>query len=193
MRYNEVEELESTREWLIRFNEAGFSDELLYVPSQLSKLGVAPIDVVDRLEYLKSLDHGTDGSDHDTVEVVHEESENEEETVEDTTTAEPEALVEVVETLEEKPAAPVDTPASLVLDYDSYEAWEWMEPIEKVVEDAFASIFELEPGLEEFNKVVALTKSKRKTRGKRARASMARVPQRRADELVSSNSVGANE
>ena len=57
MIYDEEEEIESTKEWLIKFNSTGYSEELLYVPSQLSKLGVAPIDVADKLNWLR--EHGT--------------------------------------------------------------------------------------------------------------------------------------
>lgn len=127
MRYNEIEELESTREWLLRFNEAGFSEELMYVPSQLSKLGVAPIDVVDRLDWLKEID-------------------------------------------KERPIAPLEEVGALILDYDSYGPWEWAGSIEKMIEDASASIFDLDPDLPDFNELVSLLRPKRRARGKRVRA-----------------------
>jgi hypothetical protein len=181
MRYKEAEELEATGEWLMRVNSAGFADELLFVPSQLSKLGVAPVDVVDRLDYLKSQDHGPDMVDHDNIEVVDEPAGGYEPVVEP-----------AEETLEERPLAFVEEPSSLVLDYDSYGDWEWARPIEKMVEEAFLAIFSEEPDLPDFNDVAALyrqTPSKVRRKGRRARARAVRAA-RTTEELVS-NSVGA--
>lgn len=144
MRYNETEELEATGEWLLRFNDVGFSEELLYVPSQLSKLGVAPVDVVDRLAWLREKDHDTNGSDHDKIE-------------------------------------------PLVFDYDIYGAWEWIEPIEKMLEEAILATFNEDSGVPRFNELAAL--SRPRSRGKRARAARAAKP---TEELASSKSVGTN-
>lgn len=58
MRYDEKEEIEATGEWLMRINKAGFSEELVYFPSRLAELGVAPRDVVDRQEWLRDHYHG---------------------------------------------------------------------------------------------------------------------------------------
>lgn len=178
MRYNEVEELESTKEWLLRFNEAGFSDELLYVPSQLSKLGVAPIDVVDRLDYLKSVEPGPNRVDHAILEAAEpEEPAVEEDPEEESTPEGPEPQV-IVEMLEVRPLTPVAEPVALSLDYDSYGAWEWMEPIEKMVEESFLSMLAPEPDLPDFNALLALVKpqpTKPRSRGKRARARATRV------------------
>lgn len=167
MRYNTKEELESTKEWFLRVNQAGFSDELMYVPSELNKLGVAPIDVVDRLDWLREIkDHGTDGSDHDILE--EDEPESEEPVVEDV----------VAE-------APIAEPHSLSLVYESYGAWEWAGPIERLIEDSLHSMLDLEPGLPAFNSLAILTRSKRRAKGKKARAS--RTPHKRTEELVSNS------
>jgi len=162
MRYNTKEELESTKEWFLRVNQAGFSDELMYVPSELSKLGVAPKDVVDRLDWLREIkDHDTNGSDHDILEVDEPVSE---EPVEDS----------VAE-------APIAKPLSVA--YESYGAWEWARPIENLIEESLHSILDLEPDLPAFNGLAILTRSRKRAKGKKARAS--RVPDKRANELVS--------
>lgn len=110
MRYNEREEIEATSEWLLRITEAGFSEDLMYVPSELTKMGVipSPVDVVDRLHKLRSSDPMRDMVDHGIVEVVEE----------------AEAIVEMVE--------------PLVFDYNSFGPWEWVDhlnsdPIESVL------------------------------------------------------------
>ena len=154
MRYNTKEELENTNEWFLRINEAGFSEELLYVPSQLSKLGLAPIDVVDRLEWLK--ENGPDTVDHAIVEVETE-----------STVEEPEPPTVGVVDLEVG-FGPLD------FVYDSYGAWEWAKPVERLIEESFMAMFDLEPGLPDFNGLAILTRSRKRARGKRARAS--RVP-----------------
>lgn len=198
MRYNEKTELEATGEWLMRINEAGFSEELFYVPSQLSKLGVAPVDVVDRLDWLKENRDGSDMDDHGSVEVVaHEEPEDEQEPEEaepepETVADEPEALVSAVEMLEERPLPLLSPPTPVALDYDSYGAWEWAEPNEKLVEDAILALFELAADLPDFSDLaLAHRPTKPRARGKRARAAKAAtvVPVER--ELVSV-SVGAS-
>jgi len=191
MRYNEVEELEATGEWLLRIKEKGFSEELMYVPSQLSKLGVAPIDVVDRLEWLR--DHRHDPkTDHGTVvEVVVPEQQAPEPEVE---VEDPEALVvEPGEMLEGRLLIFVSEPMSLALDYDGYGPWEWAEPMERFVEDAISAILDEDPGLHDFNELAAMTRVKKRTKGKRARAaSAAKEPEPRVYELVSVDSVGTS-
>lgn len=171
MRYDEKTEIESTREWLIRFDEAGFSEELTYVPSELWKLGIAPKDVVDRLDWLKK------HAGHGTVEV--------EEPVEEEPTPEDEE-VPVVEEPPEEMSAVSDAPVSnvLTLDYDRYGAWEWVEAIENMIEETRLAVFEPEPGLPEFNELASLVKSKKRVRGRKARATT------RTNKLVS-NSVGS--
>lgn len=162
MRYDEKTEIESTREWMLRFHEAEVSEELMYIPSELWKLGVAPQDVVDRLDWLREIkNHGTNESDHDTIEV--EEPPSEEEPVE-----EPEDVVpvEVVEVSTEG--------LSLLALYDSYGAWEWAEPVEKMIEHSIAAVFDLEPGLPDFNGLAILTRSRKRARGKKARVARTR-------------------
>jgi hypothetical protein len=186
MRYDEKTELEATGEWLLRMEGAGFSDELLFVPSELFKRGVAPIDVVDRLDYLKGEDHGPDTVDHVILEAAPE---DEEESIDEPVAEELEAAAE---TLDERPASPVDELTSLIFDYDSYGAWEWVEPIEKMIEEAFSAVLDQVPGLHEFNDLAALTRSRKRSRGKRARAaSAARTPDQPVYELVGNDSVGA--
>lgn len=152
MRYNEKEEIEVTGEWLLRISEAGFSEELMYVPSQLTKLGVAPIDVVDWIQ----------GSETQEIPVV--------------------------------PVCPVaEETGALVLNYDVYGAWEWADPIEKMVEEAFALIFDLEPDLPDFNELALLSRQRRRTRGKKARtASMSATQPRRVAESMSEKTVGTS-
>jgi len=159
MKYDEKEELEKTSEWLLRINKAGFSEELEYVPSELSKLGVAPVDVVDRLDYLR--DRGTVV----IVEEVHDDAEEQEETVPDS------ALEEVFE-------SPIVAVAeSLILDYDSFGPWEWASgTIEEMIQEAIMGILDPEPGLHEFNDLSSLTRkapSLPAKKGKRRRAALA--------------------
>lgn len=188
MRYNETEELEATSEWLMRVNGVGFSEELMYVPSQLTKLGVAPVDVVDRLEWLRENDHDTNRSDHDKMGDVPEIVQEAELEVEPASEVQLE-LALAVEMLEERPRADVLEVESLVLDYNRYGAWEWAGPMEKMVEDAIIGIRNLELGLHEFNE---LARPKKRIRGKRARAARAvKIPDDRVDELVG-NSVDAS-
>ena len=144
MRYDEKEEIKATGEWLLSINQAGFSEELMYVPSQLSKMAVEESD-------------------------------------------------DSVEKLEYRSIAPIPDVETLILDYDRYDAWEWAEPIEKMIEEAFASIFDLEPGLPYFNELASLSRSRHRMKGKRARAVvMSMTPLERVDELVSDNSVGTS-
>lgn len=189
MRYNTQEEIEATGEWLLRVNTAEISEELLYVPSELSKLGVAPIDVVDRLEYLR------ESKGHPVEVEAHEEPEDEQEPEEDEPLSEEEEpaaqedALGLVRTFEERPALPVLEP--LVLDYDGYGAWEWAEPIEKMVEDAILAVYDLVPDLPEFNQLALQSRPKQpRARGKRARSA---APGERANELVSIISVGATQ
>lgn len=158
MKYYEAEELEATDEWFLGVNAAGISDELLFVPSELTKLGVPPVDVVDRIGWLKQhVDRGADGSVHGTIE------------------AEPAApeLVPTVDLLEERPSVHTTESGSLTLDYDGYGAWEWAEPIEKMVEDAIFAVLDSEVELPEFNVLAASCKLRPRSRGKRARAARA--------------------
>lgn len=145
MRYDEKEEIEKTDRWLLRINEAKVSDELLYVPSELSRLGVAPRDVVD---WTREKD---------------------------------------------RPTSMAEEAFSLDLDYDSYGAWEWAEPIEKLVEDAIFAILNPDPELPNFNRLVTATKprQRQKARRKRARTSAKALPPRRANKLASIKSAGA--
>lgn len=158
MRYNEREEIEATGEWLLRINKAGISEELEYVPSQLSKLGVAPVDVVDRLDWLRDLEN------------AETEPAKETETIESTVVPE--------ETFEELPiSVKVVEVESLVLDYDSFGPWEWAAgTIEEMIEDAIKSVLDPELGLHEFND---LSSMKRETsvspiprKGRRRRAAV---------------------
>lgn len=144
MRYNEVEELEATGEWLLRIETAGIAEELMYVPSQLSKLGVAPIDVVDHLEWLRNNDHDTDTVDHATVEVV----------------------------APQESSGEIEESAPQIFDYDSYGAWEWAQPVEKMVEDLFLAVLNEVPELPIFNNLVSVMRPShlhKRTRGKKAR------------------------
>jgi hypothetical protein len=176
MRYNEKEEIEATNEWLMRFDDADFSEELLYVPSTLSKLGVAPIDVVDRLDWLRkhgrlkaeSLPSVVVGSGAPSSVMVLEKLE--------TVQEEAEAIVATVVEEETDPlllastAAPIEL-KPLTLDYDGFGAWEWAEPIETMIENAIFSVFDFEPGLHEFNELASSRHLAKRSRGKRARAS----------------------
>jgi hypothetical protein len=79
---------------------------------------------------------------------------------------------------------PVPT-GSLILDYDSYDAWEWAEPIEKMVEDAIFAVVCLESELPEFNELAVLCKLRPRSRGKRARAARAAITQdKRSNDSV---------
>ncbi len=150
MRYDEKEEIELTGEWLLRISNAGFSEELMYVPSQLTKLGVAPIDVADRLR--KSDQAAT--VDQEVAAV---------------------AISVFVPEMEDGLISPVDETVGLKLDYDGYGAWEWAEPIEKMVEDAIFAIFSPDPKLPNFNQLISVAKTRQRSRGKRARAASANV------------------
>jgi hypothetical protein len=183
VRYNTKEEIEATGEWLLRINEAETPEELLYVPSELSKMGVAPIDVVDRLDYLRELRQkkAANVTPEPVVEDAHgyvyapEEPEAEEEPAPEELEAE-----EYVEMLQELPHTPVAEPAALVLDYDGYGAWEWAEPIEKMVEDAILAVFDLCPDVPDFNLLASEMRPKQpRAKGKRARSAP------RSKELVS--------
>lgn len=175
MRYDTKEEIEATGEWLMRIKDAETPEELMYVPTQLWKLGVAPSDVVDRLDYLRE---STKNSAEDDQEVVEEEDH-----IESEDEQEPE---------EEKPAEEPEAPA---LPYDGYGAWEWNIPIEKVIEDSISAIFELSSNTPDFNDLVLEVRPMPKqprARGKRARTDSAKTPLVRARELVSL-SAGATE
>ncbi len=191
MRYNEKEEIEATGEWLMRIGKVGFSEELTYIPSDLSRMGVAPRDVVDRLDYLRSR-CGLDGGDHGRVEAAvldKPEVVVVEELVKELPVLE-------VETLEGRPIIPVaESSLSLVFDYDSHGPWLWMEPNERLLEEALSAVLDPEPGLHEFNELAAEVRimSQAKARGRRARVAVAsRVTSLKTPELVGSNSVGAS-
>lgn len=169
MGYNEREELEATREWLLRINKAGFSEELEYVPSELSKLGVAPVDVVDRLDWLR---------DRDSIKAI----------VEPVVVKELVQQVEAIgstapvlapdKTEEELPNPSVVVEAkSLVFDYDSFGPWEWAAgTIEEMIEEAIKSVLDPEPGLEKFNELSSKVRKNLVSpilrKGKRRRAAM---------------------
>ncbi len=142
MGYDEEEELEATGEWIMRVNEAGFSEELEYVPSQLAKLGVAPKDVVDRLDWLR--EHGS---------------------IETATNVATRRQVKPVSVLE-KPEAQMDG-----LDYDSFGPWEWFSAFDNMIEDSMKSTRETEPGLADFNMLIA-NETRLSKRGRVARMSM---------------------
>lgn len=144
MRYDEKEELEATGEWLLRINSAGFSEELTYVPSYLSRVGVAPVDVVDRLDYLR---------DCDRIESRAR------------LAGAPSSVMVL-----ERPQI-IEAEADTILDYDSYGMWEWAGPIEEILEESFRALLTPEPGLYEFNELASLARSAKRTRGKRARSS----------------------
>ena len=140
MGYDEKEEIEATGEWLLRITKVGFSEELEYVPSQLSRLGVAPKDVVDRLPYLRDETRGSMEEAKSSVMVLEREEE-------------PEPVIE----------GPPDT-----LGYDQYGPWEWFGKVEVALEEAIIAVLEPEPALEEFTYLLSLTKGRK--RGKLARS-----------------------
>lgn len=161
MRYVEEDELEATNEWLLRFNEAGISDELTFVPSELIKLGVPPVDVVDRIDWLvQQKGHGADGSGRGIVVAESE------------VAKEPEPAP-AVDKLEDRLRATITEPGSLILDYDSYGAWEWAAPIEKMVEEAIFAVVDPDPELPDFSELAASCRLRPRSRGKRARAARA--------------------
>lgn len=146
MGYDEREEIEATGEWLLRINKVGFSEELEYVPSELTRLGVAPKDVVDRLPWLRRSSRGSmvaAPQQAQTAPVMVLEREEE---------PEPEPHIE-------------RTPDSL--GYDNYGPWEWFGKVEVVLEKAIIAVLDPEPELEEFTRLLSLTKSRK--RGKIAR------------------------
>lgn len=162
----------------MKFNDAGYSEELLYVPSKLSKLGIAPIDVVDRLDWLR--DHDRLGSRSSAFAIVGNGAPSSVMVLEKPDTIEEEAeaiLVEVAE--EEEETDPLLMPSvalsaelkPLSLDYDGFGAWEWAEPIETMIENAIFAVFDFEPGLHEFNELASLRHPAKRSKGKRARAS----------------------
>jgi len=166
MGYDEQEELTATGEWLLKINEVGFSEELHYVPSQLAKLGVAPVDVVDRLPWLKKQGRGT-------IQVQPERPVSKELVLVGRSAPVAvmdriEAPVSVLDEFEVELEISVEVFAPLALDYDSCGPWEWSGKIESMIEDAIRSVLDPEPDLLVFNELSALTR-KRKGR-RRARA-----------------------
>jgi len=168
VRYNTKEEIEATGEWLMRINNADIAEELMYVPSQLSKLGVAPIDVVDRLDYLRESKTDPADDEYEFVEPkAHEEPEDEQEPEDEEAEEESESEEEM---LEDRAWVPVEA-TPLTFDYDGYGAWEWAEPIEKMVEDSILAVFDLCPDLPDFNLLASESRPKQpRARGKRARS-----------------------
>jgi hypothetical protein len=163
MKYDEKEEIEATGEWLLRIKKVGFSEELEYVPSRLAKMGVAPIDVVDQLDRLRDASVKTSAA----VEIFSETQtspvlvlERLEEVIEAELVLEPAAIERKPEPLMIE-GSEVQT---LVLDYDVYGPWEWLGKVEVIIEDAIKSVFDLEPGLFEFNE---LSSSMRRRKGRR--------------------------
>lgn len=187
VRYKTQDEIEATGEWLMRINEAETPEELLYVPSELSKMGVAPIDVVDRLDYLRELRQKKAANVtpepvvEDSYGYVFAQPEDEQDPeVEEEPAPEELEAEEYVEMLQELLHTSVAEPAALVLDYDGYGAWEWAEPIEKMVEDAILAVFDLCPDLPDFNLLASEMRPKQpRAKGKRARSAS------RSKELVS--------
>lgn len=140
MRYDTKEEIEATGEWLLKINSATIAEELMYVPSELSKLGVAPIDVVDSLEYLREMKSHLDDENEPEEEIVADSSENRSPL---------------------KEAEPPD------MGYDSDAAWKWAEDD---YEDFLTSLFDFEPDLPEFNNLISGLRSRQsRIKGKRAR------------------------
>lgn len=162
MRYDEKEELEATGEWLLRINQAGFSEELMYVPSRLAELGVVPKDVVDRLDWLRD----TPGERQEAVEPVEVLEQEDTEQSEEVST--PDVLEETspLVSAEVKP---------LALDYESFGPWEWAETIENMIEDAIKAILDPEPDLPEFSVLALETSAKLEpqTRRKKRRRAVA--------------------
>lgn len=161
MRYDEKEELEATGEWLLRINTVGFSEDLMYVPSELTKMGVMPppIDVVDRLHQLRVPDRMDRGIVEHVVEQPSAVMVLERPAVIDPIL---EMVSEVVPLVE----------STLVFDYDNFGPWEWAEPLEQMLENSIRAVFTPEPGLNVFNELVSLTHPPTtRVRGKRARSS----------------------
>lgn len=165
MGYDEKEEIEATGEWLLRIKKVGFSEELEYVPSRLAKMGVAPIDVVDSLDWLRDADR-TEASA--PVELFAERRmspvlvlERPEE-VQTAPVVVQEALEEELETLMEGSGV-----EPFALDYEVYGLWEWVGKVEAMIEDRIRAVLDPEPGLLEFNELSSLMrrrKGRRKAR-----------------------------
>lgn len=159
MKYNEKDELEATGEWLLRINDVGFAEELTYVPSYLSKVGIAPVDVVDRLDWLRSRGSIKTSAVVGTAPVLVLERSRVEE------------VAEVVVVAEVAEICPPEESTS-VFDCDTLAPWEWFDPM-AVIEDTFKYVFDPEPGLHVFNNLASLMRSTtRRGRGKRARSSV---------------------
>lgn len=152
MKYDEKEELEATGEWLFRIKSVGFAEDLMYVPSELTKMGVIPppVDVVNRLNRLRENDHVADTVDHDIVEASAERASS---------------SVLLLE-------RPKDVETPLVFDYDNFGPWEWAEPLEKMVENSIKSVLAPEPGLDIFNELASLAYPVKRARGKRVRSNV---------------------
>lgn len=165
MRYDEKEELELTGEWLLRINSVGFADDLMYVPSELTKMGVMPppVDVVDRLNQLRQTDRVPNGADRGIVEQSQASSVL---VLERPKTVEDQELT----ILEMAPEVAPLVESTLVFDYEGFGPWEWVEPLERMLEDAIKAVLTPEPGLHTFNQLASLTRSTRRGRGKRARS-----------------------
>lgn len=213
MKYDTKEEIEKTGAWLLRISEEGHGEELMYVPSELYKLGVAPIDVADNLDTLRKRKAAKEAElkaiaaevkamvaevpvQAGTVEEAPQLVAQEEPEPEPEQAPEPDLLVDEIPM-----TGTVVEP--LVLNYDQYGLWEWMEPIERMVEEAMMAVFIEEPDLPEFNQLASASRlllpeppvehCPKRRRGKTFRSTLAvNLPQQRADELVSS-SVGASE
>jgi hypothetical protein len=151
MRYVEEDELVATNQFLLRLNEAGVSDDLLFLPSELNKLGVAPKDVADQIEWLKQHRPGFDQPT--TVMAVVRATARVE------TTNEPQALEVVAVSEESLPEIVVGESEILVLDYDGSEGWDWLKPIDEMINTSvFDSLVE-EPGVPSFNRLVVMMKA----------------------------------
>lgn len=171
MKYDEQEELEATGEWLLKINTVGFSEDLMYVPSELTKMGVMPppVDVVDRLNQLREIDPVLNRADHGIVELAVEHPPSSVLVLERPQKVE--AILEVV--------VEVSLPEpKLVSDYDSLGPWGWVESLEKMIEDSVKAVLAPEPGLHTFNELASLTHWTQRGRGKRARSSVRSTAQR---------------
>lgn len=147
MKYDTKEELDATDQWFLNMAEAGVSEELLFVPSELSKLGVAPKDVADQLDWLRTHRPGFDQPTavlavlRGTARVEVQDAQNE--------TVFEDRQVDVV----------VGESEILVLDYDGETAWEWLRPLDELVEGSILNTLTEEPGLASFNSLVAMLRS----------------------------------
>lgn len=140
MKYDAKEEILATGEWLMKINEAEVAEELLYVPSQLERMGVAPRDVVDLLPYLRN--RAKIEPRVETRRAVGRAS------VPTRTTP----AVLVLEKVEVPPVPELGASAPVETERVS-EPWDWTTPVEISIEEMLRP----EPGLPAFNQLASLT------------------------------------